>query len=114
MSGELPIYATAGFGVRFVESDAGALTVLEILSSGDADLFGQVSRALYAVGVDVERLEMRSEGTGLVGRLHLSNRAGTQLDDERRLVIQDRVLQVVLAQPHKTCPPEADAKTGSG
>jgi hypothetical protein len=114
VSGEYPIGTADGVVVRFVESEAGTLTVLEIECERDADVFGDVRRALHSVGVDVSRMELRPGGPVVVGQLHLSDATGTPLDDERRLLIQDRVLQVVLAQPHKTYPPPAAAQTARG
>jgi UTP:GlnB (protein PII) uridylyltransferase len=97
----------AGVVVRFVESESGALTVLEIESTHDADLIVEVRRVLYAIGVNVQRVELRPGTARLIGRLHLSDQAGVPIDEDRRLTIQDRVLQVVLAEPHKTQPPGA-------
>ena len=99
MSGEFPIGSADRVSVRFVDADDGALSILEIENPHEHEVFGDVRRELHEAGVEVVNMEMRVDQQRLIGRFHLRGCNGGPLDQERHLEIQDKVLQVVLAEP---------------
>jgi len=109
VSGEYRVGTAENVSVRFVDSDDGALSVLEIENPRDHTVFSEVRSTLHAAGIDVVSFEVRVEQDALRGRLKLTNSSGGPLDPESHLDIQARVLQVVLAQPRSTRPPPIEA-----
>jgi UTP:GlnB (protein PII) uridylyltransferase len=101
LSGQFPIGAAESVRVRFVDSDDGALTVLEIENPREQQVIGEVRHALHAAGVEVQSVEIRVDQERAVGRLRVTESDGSPLGPERHLQIQDKVLKVVLGWPLK-------------
>jgi hypothetical protein len=112
VSGEFRVGTTDDVSVRFVDSEDGALSVLEIENPRDHQVFGEVRNTLRAAGVEVVSFEVRVEQDVLRGRLRLTDSGGAPLDQQRHLEIQDRVLNVALARTAPTSDPRPAKAAG--
>ena len=81
--------------VRFVESDDGALSVLEIETDDRSGLLLALSRALFQQRVQIEQSEVKTQGARVRDRFHIVELDGSPISDERRLKIQVAVLGAV-------------------
>ena len=102
MSGQYPIGASDSVRIRFVDSDDGALSVLEIENPREQQVIGEVRHALHLAGVEVQSVEIRVDQERTVGRIRVTESDGSPLGPERHLQIQDQVLKVVLGWPLKS------------
>jgi UTP:GlnB (protein PII) uridylyltransferase len=111
VSGQFPIGTADDVRVRFVDSDDGALSILEIENPREHEVFADVRQVLHQVGVQVVNIEVRADEERMVGRLHLTELDGSPIASERHLDIQEQVLQVVLGQAtlHSTKPPPVES-----
>jgi hypothetical protein len=81
--------------VRFLESCAGSLALLEIETPHGFGLFSRLTHALYALEIQVVRAESRVVDGRRVERLFLVELDGTPILSVRRLQIQVEVLRAV-------------------
>ncbi|MBK7582862.1 MAG: hypothetical protein IPI67_22040 [Myxococcales bacterium] len=81
--------------VRFLESSAGSLAQLEIETPRGLGFFAHITRALYALEVQIVRAESRVENGRRLERLFLVELDGTPIVSARRLEIQVGVLRAV-------------------
>jgi hypothetical protein len=101
--------------VRFLESGAGSLALLEIETPTGFGLFARVVEALYALGVQVARAESRVRNELCVERLYLVEQDGGSILPSRRLEIQVDVLRAVgaLSSPRSPASLRAIARSRS-
>jgi UTP:GlnB (protein PII) uridylyltransferase len=110
LSGQYPIGASDSVRVRFVDSDDGALSVLEIENPREQQVISEVRHALHRAGVEVQSVEIRVDRERAVGRIRVTESDGSPLGPERHLQIQDQVLKVVLGWPLKPREPDRELK----
>lgn len=88
--------------VRFVESESGVLSLLEIESTRRRALFPKVAALMFALRVQIVRAESRVLRRSRVERLSLVELDGAPISARRRLEIQTEILATVDAT---TTPP---------
>jgi hypothetical protein len=85
--------------VRFVESESGVLSLLEIESSRRRALFPKVAAALFALRVQIVRAESRVRRGFRIERLALVELDGAPIGTRRRLQIQTEILASIDSSP---------------
>jgi UTP:GlnB (protein PII) uridylyltransferase len=94
-------FATSSFGgmsstkVRFVESESGVLSLLEIETSRRRALFPKIAAALFVLRVQIVRAESRVSRGARVERLSVVELDGAPISTRRRLEIQNEILTAI-------------------
>ena len=83
--------------VRFLESESGVLSLLEIASTRRRALFPKVAAAMFALRVQIVRAESRVHSGRRIERLCLVELDGAPISARRRLEIQTEILATVEA-----------------
>lgn len=78
------------------EEEGSALTAVEIDQRGRSPFIGKLHRALFALGIVVASYQVRAVGNGIVERLVLQRRDGTNVNGELGIQARAAVLPVAL------------------
>lgn len=81
--------------VRFVESDSGVLSLLEVETSRQKALFPKIAASLFMLRVQIVRAESRLSRGSRVERLSVVELDGAPITPRRRLQIQDEILSAI-------------------
>lgn len=94
-----PVPSTGPIGVdtivRFIESEAGDLSTLEVETGDRSGLLLALSNALYALAVQIVGSEVRTKGARVFDRFQITELDGSPIGAERRLAIQVAVISAV-------------------
>jgi UTP:GlnB (protein PII) uridylyltransferase len=91
----LHVQAMPSATIRFLSDERGALSGVEIKSTGRLALLLELGRALYALRVGVLGAESVDRGALRYERLLLEDSTGAALHGDRRAAVQAELLQVV-------------------
>lgn len=81
--------------VRFVESESGVLSLLEVETSRRRALFPKIAASLFVLRVQIVRAESRVSRGSRVERLSVVELDGAPISARRRLEIQDEILATI-------------------
>lgn len=81
--------------VRFVESESGVLSLLEIETTRRRALFPKIAAALFVLRVQIVRAESRVSRCSRVERLAVVELDGAPIGERRRLAIQSEILSAI-------------------
>lgn len=85
--------------VRFLESDDGTFTTLEVETDDRSGLLQALASALFAARVQINSSQVRTNGQRVYDRFKIVEVDGTAISPERRLEIQVAVLGAVDPSP---------------
>jgi hypothetical protein len=81
--------------VRFVESESGVLSFLEVKSSRRKALFPKIAASLFVLRVQIVHAHSRLSGRSRVDRLSVVELDGAPISARRRLQIQHELLSSI-------------------
>jgi hypothetical protein len=96
--------------LRFMESAEGTLSALEVQTDDRSGLLSILSRALFQQAVQIESLELRSQGHRVFDRFRILEHDGSPIGPERWLDIQVAVLSAIGLESPRSSPAVAPAR----
>jgi UTP:GlnB (protein PII) uridylyltransferase len=81
--------------VRFIESDAGQFSTLEVETDDHSGLLQTLASALFQARVQINSSQIRTDGTRVFDRFNILELEGSPISPERRLKIQVAVLGAI-------------------
>lgn len=81
--------------VRFIESDTGQFSTLEVETDDHSGLLQTLASALFQAGVQINSSQIRTDGTRVFDRFNILELDGSPVSQARRLEIQVAVLGAI-------------------